>query len=123
MQQKSKFNAIKKKCADHKAEFISLNTLDLKGKLHSLTLPVYMFNEELMDHGVGFDASSYGFAKTERSDMTMIPDLDSMFMDPFSQKKTAVFMANIYLTNSEKSRFSQDVRFVAKKAEKLKDYR
>ncbi len=118
MQQKSKFNTIKKKCVDHKVEFISLNTLDLKGKLHSLTLPVYMFNEELMDHGVGFDASSYGFAKTERSDMIMIPDLDSMFMDPFSQKKTAVFMANIYLTNSEKSRFSQDVRFVAKKAEK-----
>jgi glutamine synthetase len=118
MQQKSKINNIKRKLGELNIEFFSLFSLDLKGKLHSLTLPIHMFEKKLMDQGVGFDASSYGFAKTERSDMILIPDLDSMFIDPFSQRKTVVFMSNIYLTNNEQSHFSMDTRFVAKKAEK-----
>jgi len=118
MQQKSSFNSIKRQLIDHNIEFFSLFSLDLKGKLHTLTLPIRMFTKTLMERGVGFDASSYGFAKTERSDMIMIPDLDSWFMDPFPQRKTAVFMSKIYLTNSEQNRLSKDVRFVAQKAER-----
>ena len=37
-----------------------------------------MLDETFLKKGVGFDASSYGFTKPERSDMVMIPDLDTM---------------------------------------------
>lgn len=117
MDKNSKFARIKKKCADSGIEFISLNTLDLKGKLHSLVLPFKMFNEALVTDGVGFDGSSYGFAKTENSDMLMAPDLDTMYVDPFSNRKTVSFLTNIFLTDSQRTRFAHDVRFIASKAE------
>ncbi len=117
-----KIRKIKKDLNEKKVEFIDLKVLDLRGKLHSLILPEKMFDNDLLQNGVGFDASSYGFAKPEKSDMVMIPDLNTMFIDPFAEKKTAVFLANVHLTDEKRTRFSQDVRFIAEKAEKvLKD--
>jgi glutamine synthetase len=118
MVQKSKFRQIKKACIDQNVNFIKLKTLDLKGESRSVILPVNMFNEDLVGKGVGFDSSSYRFTKAENSDMVLIPDLDSMFIDPFSSQKTAVFMADIYLSDANRTRFNQDSRYVAQKAEK-----
>lgn len=117
MEKNSKFTKIKKKCIDSNIEFISLNTLDLKGKFHSLTLPFKMFSEELIKEGIGFDASSYGFARTDNSDMLMVPDLDTIYHDPFPTQKTVSFLTNIFLTDRKRTRFAHDVRFIASKAE------
>ena len=116
MAQNTLFKKIRRECEEKGTEYMTLLTLDLRGKLHSLNLPFRMFTPSLMGTGVGFDASSYGFSKAERSDMVMIPDLETYFYDPFSEKKTAVFMANIHLTNPERTRFSQDVRYIIEKA-------
>ena len=62
MKEKITLAVAKKKLKDAQVEFIDLKTLDLRGKLHSLVLPVSMLDEKLMRNGVGFDASSYGFA-------------------------------------------------------------
>lgn len=117
MSQKSIFKSIQKKCSESNIEFFSLQTLDLRGKIHSLTLPFHMFNEELMEQGIGFDASSYGFAKAERSDMILLPDLDSMYVNPFTEKKTVNFLTKIFLTDKNRTRFPLDVRFIAENAE------
>ncbi len=108
---------MQRKLKELQVEFIDLKTLDLKGKLHSLILPTVMLDEKLLDGGVGFDASSYGFAKPEKSDMVMIPDLETMLIDPFRERKTAIFMANIHLTDHLRTRFPEDPRFLAFKAE------
>ncbi|MBN2346246.1 MAG: glutamine synthetase beta-grasp domain-containing protein [Candidatus Aminicenantes bacterium] len=108
---------MQRKLMDLQVEFIDLKTLDLKGKLHSLMLPSSMLDEKLYSCGVGFDASSYGFAKPEKSDMVLIPDLETMAIDPFRERKTAIFMANIHLTDPARTRFSEDPRFIAFKAE------
>jgi glutamine synthetase len=117
MKDKTTLNQIEKRLKEFQVEFIDLKVSDLRGKLHSLMLPVSMLDENLLRSGVGFDASSYGFAKPEKSDMVMIPDLDTMVIDPFRERKTAIFMADIHLTDPERSRFSEDPRFVAAKAE------
>lgn len=117
MKDKNMLGAMQRKLKEMQVEFIDLKTLDLKGKLHSLILPAVMLDEKLLVNGVGFDASSYGFAKPEKSDMVMIPDLETLFIDPFRARKTAVFMADIHQTDSERTRFSEDPRFVAVKAE------
>lgn len=117
MNNKNLLGATQRKLKELEAEFIDLKTLDLKGKLHSLILPAAMLDESLLRNGVGFDASSYGFARPEKSDMVMIPDLETFFVDPFRARKTAVFMASIHLTDRERSRFSEDPRHVAAKAE------
>jgi len=117
MNNKNMLAAMQRKLKALEVEFIDLKTLDLKGKLHSLILPFVMLDESLMRNGVGFDASSYGFARPEKSDMVLIPDLKTLFIDPFRARKTAAFMADIHLTDRARSRFSEDPRYVAAKAE------
>jgi glutamine synthetase len=117
MKEKNLLAAAQRKLKEMQVEFIDLKTLDLKGKLHSLLLPAAMLDEKLLSGGVGFDASSYGFAKPEKSDMVMIPDLETLVIDPFRERKTAIFMANIHLTDRARTRFAEDARFVAAKAE------
>jgi glutamine synthetase len=49
--------------------------------------------------------------------MVMRPDLETMIIDPFRERKTAIFLANIHLADSMRTRFAEDPRFIALKAE------
>ena len=100
-------------------KFIDLKTLDLAGRLHHITFPADEFNEWILKEGIGFDGSSFGFVKVERSDMIQIPDLDSYHIDNFRDEKTLSFFVKIYQTDTDRTRFQQDVRFIAEKAEAL----
>jgi glutamine synthetase len=117
MKDKAILSQVQKKIQELQVEFLDLKILDLKGKLHSLLLPSKMLDARLLENGVGFDASSYGFAKPEKSDMVMIPDLETMTIDPFRERKTAIFLANIHLADTARTRFGEDPRFIALKAE------
>jgi glutamine synthetase len=109
-------NLIKK----NNIENIDIKCIDLTGRLHHVTLPVYNnILQDLLKDGVGFDGSSYGFSNVENSDMILIPDLDTAFIDPFREIPALSFYANIYLTNDERSPFPQDGRYIAKKAEQM----
>ena len=62
----------------NKIEMIDLKCIDLTGRLHHISLPVFPgILEKLLSNGVGFDGSSYGFRKVENSDMILIPDLST----------------------------------------------
>lgn len=101
-------------------EFIDIKANDLAGRLHHITLPVCDgIMERIVNEGVGFDGSSYGFRKVENSDMILVPDLDTMMVDPFREARTLSFYSHIILTDDNRSRFSQDARWLAKQAEKL----
>ncbi len=101
-------------------EFVDLKAIDLVGRLHHITLPVHdKIMEKLISEGVGFDGSSYGFRKVENSDMILLPDLDSVQVDPFREAPTLSFYTHIVLTDEKRSAFNQDGRMIAKKAEKL----
>ncbi len=113
-----------KKCNDlikeHNIEFIDLKSIDLSGRLHHITLPVYPdILKKLLHEGVGFDGSSFGFSKVENSDMIMIPDLDTAVLDLFRDAPTLSFYTHIVLTDDDHTPFSQDGRYLAKKAENL----
>ncbi|MBU1298780.1 MAG: type I glutamate--ammonia ligase [Bacteroidetes bacterium] len=104
----------------HNIEFIDLKTIDLVGKLHHITVPYEEgILESLVDEGVGFDGSSYGFSKVERSDMILVPDFSTSVIDPFRTAPTLSVLTEVHLTDADKARFSQDGRFVAKKAEEF----
>lgn len=104
----------------HQIEVIDLKAIDLTGRLHHISLPIQNnLLEKLVKEGVGFDGSSYGFKKVENSDMILIPDLETAVVDPFRQTPTLSFYSHIVLADEHRSNFSQDVRFLAKKAELL----
>lgn len=117
---KKTLDSIKSELKKKQIEVIDIKAIDLTGRLHHISLPV---RDDIMDRlindGVGFDGSSYGFLKVENSDMIMIPDLDTAVLDPFREAKTMSFYANIILTDKDRTPFQQDGRFIAKKAETL----
>jgi len=101
-------------------EVIDLKCIDLTGRLHHISLPVYPgILQKLLKEGVGFDGSSYGFRKVENSDMILIPDLGTAVVDPFREAPTLSFYSNIVLTDEKHTPFMQDGRYLAAKAEAL----
>ena len=57
--------------------------VDINGQYRHVTIPAENFSEETLKSGIGFDASNYGYAVVEKSDMVFIPDLDTAVIDPF----------------------------------------
>jgi len=105
---------------ENNIEFLDLKTIDLVGRMHHVTLPIQDGTlARVMEQGVGFDGSSFGFAKVESSDMIQKPDLTTAQIDLFRTRQTLTCFTNIFLTDEKKSRFDQDVRWIALEAERL----
>jgi len=107
------------RCEREGIRYIDLKALDLPGRLHHISVPSEQLDASLLSEGVGFDGSSYGFAKTENSDMVLIPDTATASIDPFRDAPTLSMFCGIHLADDERTRFHQDARYVAQKAEKI----
>ncbi len=75
-------------------QMVDFKMVDIHGQYRHVTIPARDFNEELMTEGVGFDASNYGYAVVEKSDMVFIPDPDTAAIDPFCQVPTLSMTGN-----------------------------
>ena len=75
-------------------EMVDFKIVDINGQFRHVTIPAAHFNEETMVNGIGFDASNYGYAVVEKSDMVYIPDLDTAIMDPFCEIPTLSMIGN-----------------------------
>lgn len=104
-------------CKEKGIEFVDFKVIDLAGRWHHLTITEEKFNEELMQHGIGFDGSSYGFLTVEKSDMVFKPDLSTGFVDPFMSHPTLCFLTDIYTAGSGMKRYEGDPKYIAEKAE------
>ncbi len=94
-------------------EFIDLKLIDLKGRFRHLSIPSERLNEKAMKDGIGFDASNYGYASVEKSDMVFYPDLSSAMMDPFALRPTLSMFGDVYvIKESENVPFEQYPRNV-----------
>lgn len=97
---------------------VDLKTCDLFGRWRHLTTPARYVDEAVLTEGFGFDGSSYGFKKVDRSDMILVPDLKTGCLDPFWDQPTLSFICNIFGVEGKEPRFEQDPRFICEKAEK-----
>ena len=62
--------------------------VDINSQYRHVTIPAQNFSEATMTEGIGFDASNYGYAAVEKSDMVFIPDPDTARLDPFCEVPT-----------------------------------
>lgn len=109
---------VKNFCKDNQIKLIDFKVIDLAGRWHHLTIVEEKMNEELMEIGIGFDGSSYGFLTVEKSDMVFKPDLKTGFVDPFAEIPTLCFLTDIYTVGKNKGRYEGDPKYIAEKAEK-----
>ena len=64
-------------------KMVDFKIVDINGQFRHVTIPASQFTEDTMANGIGFDASNYGYAVVEKSDMVFIPDLDTALIDPY----------------------------------------
>ncbi|MCF7926979.1 MAG: type I glutamate--ammonia ligase [Candidatus Izimaplasma sp.] len=103
---------------DEKVQIIDFKIVDMRGRWHRLSITSRKLSPDIMTKGIGFDGSSYGFLTVDNSDMVMIPDVSTCYIDSFKDNKTLVVIANIYIIKDDKlERFSDDPRFIAHKTE------
>ena len=58
---------------EHNVKMVDFKMVDFAGQYRHVTIPAENFSEETMRYGIGFDASNYGYAVVEKSDMVFIP--------------------------------------------------
>jgi glutamine synthetase len=69
---------------ENDVKFLDVRFTDLPGVQQHFNLPVSQINEEFFADGQLFDASSIrGFASIHESDMQLIPDVTTAYIDPF----------------------------------------
>ena len=66
-------------------KMVDFKMVDINGQYRHVTIPAQNFSEDPMKSGIGFDASNYGYAVVEKSDMVFIPDPDTAVIDPFCE--------------------------------------
>ncbi len=101
----------------HEIVMIDLKFCGLLGRWHHVTLPASRLGPELFKEGLGFDGSSVpGFAVTESSDMLILPDPSTAFLDPFWEVPTLSLICGIHDGRSVQP-VRRDPRSVAARAE------
>ncbi|MCB1329687.1 MAG: glutamine synthetase beta-grasp domain-containing protein, partial [Maritimibacter sp.] len=69
--------------------YVDIRFTDPRGKLQHVTVDVSIVDEDFLDEGFMFDGSSIaGWKSIEASDMKLMPDVDSAYIDPFYAEKT-----------------------------------
>jgi glutamine synthetase len=98
-------------------QMVDLRFTDLLGMWHHFSIPARELTEELFEEGIGFDGSSIrAFQEIHESDMILIPDPTSAFMDPIFEIPTLDILCDIYDPITRQP-YTKDSRYVAKKAE------
>ncbi|MBR2002212.1 MAG: glutamine synthetase beta-grasp domain-containing protein, partial [Firmicutes bacterium] len=85
---------IMKLIVDEDIKMVDFKIVDINGQYRHVTIPASQFNEDTLKDGIGFDASNYGYAVVEKSDMVFIPDLETAQLDPFCDIKTLSVTGN-----------------------------
>ena len=85
---------------EHDIKMVDFKMVDINGAFRHVTIPATHFDEEIMKNGIGFDASNYGYAVVEKSDMVFIPDLDTAMIDPFCEVATLSMSGNAMIIDT-----------------------
>src|SRR3974377_645822 len=81
---------------DKKVQMIDLRFTDLPGVWQHFSVPPSAVNVDALEEGIGFDGSSIrGFQEIQESDMLVVPDPTTAFLDPFSPARTLVLIRNV----------------------------
>lgn len=101
----------------NKIQFIDFKFMDFPGQWQHFTVPVSQFNESSFEAGYGFDGSSIrGWKAINESDMLIIPDPNTMFLDQFVKAPTISLICDVFEPVT-KEKYSRCPRNIAQKAD------
>jgi glutamine synthetase len=98
-------------------KIVDLRFVDLPGMWQHFSIPVEDLDDDLFTEGAGFDGSSIrGFQQIHESDMLLIADAETAYVDPCREIATLNLICNVFDPISRKA-YSRDPRYIAQKAE------
>lgn len=113
MTPKDVFQTIK----DKDVKFVDLRFTDTRGKEQHVSVPSTAFGPEKFESGHYFDGSSIaGWKGIQASDMLLMPDPTSSFIDPFLDTTTLAITCDV-IEPSDMKGYDRDPRSIAKRAE------
>ncbi len=102
---------------DEGVEFVDVRFCDLPGVMQHFNVPASSVGEDFFTEGQMFDGSSIrGFQAIHESDMKLIPDSTTAYIDPFRAAKTLIVNMAIVDPFTDEP-YSRDPRQIAAKAE------
>ncbi len=102
---------------DEDVEYVDVRFTDPRGKLQHVTIIADLVDEDFIDEGFMFDGSSIaGWKSIDQSDMKLMLDTESAYIDPFYAEKTVCIHCNVVEPDTMEP-YERDPRGTALKAE------
>ena len=106
-----------KTISDESVEYVDIRFTDPRGKLQHVTVMADQVDSDFIDEGFMFDGSSIpGWKSIEPSDMKLMIDTDSAYVDPFYAEKTLCVHCSVVEPDTGEA-YERDPRGTAEKAE------
>jgi glutamine synthetase len=97
--------------------YVDIRFTDPRGKIQHVTVDADLVDEDFLEEGFMFDGSSIaGWKSIDQSDMKLMPDTTSGYIDPFYAEKTLCIHCNVVEPDTGEP-YSRDPRGTAVKAE------
>lgn len=103
-------------CREKGVKAVDMRFMDFPGLWQHFTIPISKLDADVFESGLGFDGSSIrGWQAINESDMLVVPQPETAFLDPFTELPTLAMICNIQdpITGED---YSRDPRNVARKA-------
>ncbi len=102
---------------ENEAKWVDLRFTDTKGKEQHVTIPSTEVEEDFFTEGKMFDGSSIaGWKGINESDMILMPDDETSFLDPFTDETTVILRCSIVEPMTGEG-YNRDPRSIAQRAE------
>jgi glutamine synthetase len=95
---------------------VDVKFTDVRGVMQHFSVPLPNFEEDIFTNGIGFDGSSIqGYQSINVSDLNLLPDMSTAFIDPIPAKPTLSLICDVM--DVDGTPYARDPRGVAKRAE------
>ncbi len=102
---------------DNEIKIVDLQFTDLLGQGQHFSVPISEFDEKSIESGFGFDGSSIrGWRAIDSSDMLVVPDVSTAYINPFTEIETLNVTCDI-ADPIDGGSYGRDSRAIAKNAE------
>ncbi len=109
--------SVLKMIKDEDVAYVDVRFCDPRGRLHHVSVVSDLVDEDFFEEGFMFDGSSIsGWKSIEKSDMKLMPDPSSVYVDPFYAEKTLCVHCTVVEPDTMEP-YSRDPRGTAQKAE------
>ncbi|HMV19267.1 MAG TPA: glutamine synthetase beta-grasp domain-containing protein, partial [Rhodocyclaceae bacterium] len=108
---------VMKMVQENEVKFVDFRFTDTKGKEQHVGVPLSAFDEDKFESGHAFDGSSIaGWKGIQASDMLLMPDPNTAYIDPFFDETTLVLTCDL-IDPADGKGYDRDPRSIANRAE------